>query len=74
VSILVKVIFDEKYCKGCYLCSHFCPKKIIVKSDKRNSSGYTIPIVVDLDSCSECKTCEYICPELAVTVLKEGTN
>lgn len=67
------VNIDEKYCKGCFLCLNYCPKKFISKSNKINSKGYTIPYIVDPENCSKCKTCELICPELAVTV-EEGPN
>jgi len=67
------ITIDEQYCKGCYLCSHYCPKKIIKPSEKRNSKGYIIPYISEPDTCTRCKSCELICPELAITV-KEGVN
>jgi 2-oxoglutarate ferredoxin oxidoreductase subunit delta len=67
------VIIDELYCKGCYLCSHYCPKKIIKPSGKRNGKGYIIPCMAEPEACTKCKTCELICPELALTV-EEGAN
>ncbi|WP_368731557.1 4Fe-4S dicluster domain-containing protein [Calderihabitans maritimus] len=59
---------DEQYCKGCFLCLHYCPKKVIGKSKKINGKGYTLPYIANPDACTMCRTCELICPELAVTV------
>jgi len=30
---------DKELCKGCELCMHFCPKKIIEMADGFNSKG-----------------------------------
>ena len=67
------VNIDERYCKGCFLCIHYCPKKIIGKSAKINGKGYTLPYVVNPEECSKCKTCELVCPDLVITV-EEGAN
>lgn len=67
------VNIDERYCKGCFLCIHYCPKKIIGKSTKINGKGYTLPYVVNPEECSKCKTCELVCPDLVITV-EEGVN
>lgn len=62
------IMIDEEYCKGCLLCIHYCPKKVLDKSTRRNTKGYVVPRVERLGDCSQCKLCEYFCPELAVTV------
>ncbi|KJR99637.1 MAG: hypothetical protein VR68_08905 [Peptococcaceae bacterium BRH_c4a] len=67
------VIIDNNYCKGCFLCMHYCPKKIIDKSTNINGKGYAVPYIANPEECSNCKTCELICPELAITV-EEGDN
>lgn len=60
------VTIDEQYCKGCSLCIHYCPKKVLDKSNTINGKGYTIPFVKKPEECTQCKTCELICPELAI--------
>jgi len=65
---MINIVIDEAYCKGCYLCIHYCPKKILEKSNTINSRGYNIPYVVTPERCSKCKICELICPEFAMTV------
>lgn len=67
----MNIVIDEKYCKGCALCLHFCKKKVFEISKKTNSKGYSLPCVVIPEKCSACKTCERICPEFAITV-EEG--
>lgn len=67
------VNIDGTYCKGCYLCAHNCPKKIIGQSNNRNAKGYIIPYITSPEECTNCKTCELICPELAI-VVEEGVN
>ena len=69
---MVNIVIDEEWCKGCYLCVHFCPKKIFGKSKRRNGRGiYPAPVDRLSENCSSCKSCELICPELAITVEKE---
>jgi 2-oxoglutarate ferredoxin oxidoreductase subunit delta len=64
------ITIDEEWCKGCYLCVHYCKKKVFAKSKKRNVRGYTLPQITIPEDCTLCKNCEYICPEFAVTVEK----
>lgn len=66
------ISIDERYCKGCFLCVSYCPKKVIAKSAKTNSKGYTLPYAANPDECSKCKTCELMCPDLAITVEGES--
>jgi 2-oxoglutarate ferredoxin oxidoreductase subunit delta len=66
----MNIEFDEELCKGCYLCIHFCPKRVIAKSQLRNAQGRVMPCVVNLHECSKCRTCELMCPEFAVTVVE----
>lgn len=67
---MVTIAIDEHYCKGCGLCIHYCPKKVLGKSNRMNAKGYRIPCAVMPEKCSKCGTCELICPEFAIT-LKE---
>jgi len=62
------IYIDEKICKGCQLCIHFCPKNVFQMGDKVNDKGFAIPEVVNENKCTKCKLCELICPDLAVFV------
>ncbi len=68
---MIRILIDEEWCKGCFLCLHYCKKKIFGKSKKRNAKGYPLPQVLASEECTLCKSCEFICPELAVSVEKE---
>ncbi len=59
---LYTVIFFQKWCKSCGLCSALCPKKII----KLDDIGH--PAINDMDSCSGCRFCEIHCPDFAITI------
>jgi 2-oxoglutarate ferredoxin oxidoreductase subunit delta len=72
VKIMVTILIDEEWCRGCYLCVHFCAKKVLSRSRRRNPKGYTLPELTALEKCTGCESCEFICPELAITVEKEG--
>jgi 2-oxoglutarate ferredoxin oxidoreductase subunit delta len=65
---MVDIVIDERYCKGCALCIHFCKVKIFKISNKTNSMGSLLPCVRKPEKCTVCKMCERICPEFAITV------
>ena len=67
---MAHIVIDEEWCKGCYLCVHYCKRKILSKSKRRNVRGYTLPQIAAPEDCTFCKNCEFICLELAVTVEK----
>jgi len=66
-----EVRFDGNVCKGCELCSFFCPKKIISMSPHINNRGYSPAMVEEMDKCSGCKSCTLVCPEGAISLYKE---
>ncbi len=37
---MAHITIDADRCKGCYFCIKFCPKQLIVVSDKHNRVGY----------------------------------
>lgn len=68
-----KVLFNQNICKGCGLCVHSCPKKIIeLDETKMNSKGYN-PAWVNpnnMERCSGCAMCATICPDCVITIEK----
>jgi len=65
------VEIDEDLCKGCEICSDFCPKGVLGLSDVINKKGYYLPKTVKKNKCTGCRLCELMCPELAILISKK---
>jgi 2-oxoglutarate ferredoxin oxidoreductase subunit delta len=62
---------DQVLCKGCEICTSFCPKGVICGSDKLNSSGYRVVVFNnDNGECTGCAICAVVCPEVAIEVYR----
>ena len=61
---------NQELCKGCEICIPFCPKGVIVLSDKLNASGYLPVIFNDNGECTGCAICALVCPEVAIEVYR----
>ncbi|MBM4461796.1 MAG: 4Fe-4S dicluster domain-containing protein [Chloroflexi bacterium] len=61
---------DQELCKGCQTCIAFCPKSVIVLSDKLNASGYTPASFSDSGECTGCAICALVCPEVVIEVYR----
>jgi 2-oxoglutarate ferredoxin oxidoreductase subunit delta len=66
-----QVYLIPERCKGCEVCVHFCPQKVLVISDERNAKGYRIPKLNngEEDECVNCEFCTLVCPEFAIFTL-----
>ena len=61
---------DKELCKGCEICISFCPKGVILQSDKLNQSGYLPALYNDNGECTGCAICALVCPEVAIEVYR----
>ncbi len=64
-----EVLVNNSWCKGCALCIHICPKKVLELDEVRVKSA-----VIKPDDCIGCRQCENICPDLAITVKEEAKD
>jgi len=56
------VIINKAWCKGCGICIHFCPKKVLEMGKDSKAT------VVKLEDCIGCRLCELRCPDFAIQV------
>ena len=68
---IVHIIEDR--CKGCGYCIEFCPRNILVLSERFNKKGYHPPELVDTRACVNCHYCEIICPEFAIYSVEDSS-
>jgi 2-oxoglutarate ferredoxin oxidoreductase subunit delta len=73
----MKLVIDERRCKGCNLCTLVCPYKIFKPGKKPNERGVYTPELDRPERCTNCRLqklygrrlcgmCEMICPDQAI--------
>ena len=62
---LREIVINWDWCKGCGICVHFCPTKVL-ELDAEDKS-----VAVRPEDCICCKMCELRCPDFAITVITE---
>ena len=60
----VQHLIDKEWCKGCAICIHFCPKKVLEFDDHGKAEA------VRPKDCIACRLCELRCPDLALQVIE----
>lgn len=69
----VRVSIEPEKCKGCGLCTAFCPVGMLSLGDTLNSHGYPVVKVTEGKVCRGCGRCFVMCPDLVIT-LHPGEN
>ena len=57
-------------CKGCGLCIHKCPTKVIVWSEELGVYG-TPRVKPNMEGCIVCGMCQMVCPDCAIRIEKK---
>ena len=65
-----KVVVDRELCKGCYLCIHACPVKVLEKDPEPNSVGTYPAKPVSAEKCIACGNCYEMCPDVCIQVFE----
>lgn len=65
---------ETERCKGCGLCAHVCPRKIILFDEALNKKGYHPACVLEMEKCIGCAMCALICPDCAITVENDANQ
>lgn len=61
---------NEKYCKGCDLCTHACPQNVMSLNVARLTPKGYHPVHLHAEGCTGCAVCAVVCPEAAITVFR----
>jgi 2-oxoglutarate ferredoxin oxidoreductase subunit delta len=67
------IVIERDQCKGCELCVHACPQKILGMGKEINARGYFFASVVEQKRCIGCRLCCITCPDMAITMGVSGT-
>ena len=68
------ITVHKERCKGCELCNHACPQKIISMSETLNSRGYFYAVLNDPGKCIGCALCAITCPDYAIDLDVNSTR
>jgi 2-oxoglutarate ferredoxin oxidoreductase subunit delta len=63
-----QIHINGEVCKGCGLCTFYCPKGVLRVSQVPNSKGYRVVEAVRPDACTACRLCETNCPDIALFI------
>ena len=61
-TFMVRIIVDDKRCKGCGYCAAFCPKSVYKMGEDNK------PIVYQVEKCTFCQMCVKRCPDFAIRI------
>lgn len=62
------ITVNKNLCKGCNICTEFCPQKVYEQSEKLNKKGIRLPIPKNEEKCKKCGLCALLCPDQAIKV------
>ena len=63
-NISKSILWNEKLCKLCGNCIHFCPVKTLEFNNQQK--------IIEKGKCIQCGMCERYCPDFAIFVKKKS--
>jgi len=70
---LPRITIERDLCKGCELCVHACPQKVLDMGRDLNAKGYFYARVAEQRRCIGCRLCCIMCPDVAIRMAVHGT-
>lgn len=67
----MSIHIDERVCKGCGLCVHFCKEGVLRISERRNAKGHRVAEAAYPEKCRFCLLCEIGCSDFAIFIERE---
>ncbi|HNQ28994.1 MAG: 2-oxoglutarate-acceptor oxidoreductase subunit OorD [Methanoregulaceae archaeon PtaB.Bin009] len=78
----MRLVIDERRCKGCNLCTLVCPYRIFTPGTQPNARGIVVPVLDRPERCANCRLqalygrtlcgmCQMICPDQAISWVEE---
>lgn len=64
----IEIRINQKQCKGCKICTTFCPKGVLALDALGKIS------IANKEACIGCGQCELRCPDYAIQVDKKVTK
>lgn len=66
------VKIHEERCKGCELCTAYCPSHCLELSSGFNAMGHHPVALTHPEKCTGCAICGWMCPDSVIDVYKEA--
>jgi len=60
------IVIDAERCKGCDICVHFCPPRVLRLYHRRNTLNHRVVELFDEAHCTGCEICARVCPDMAI--------
>lgn len=63
----VRPVIHVERCKGCGICTVFCPDRVLVVGEELNAYGYPFVGMTGAGTCRGCLRCCMMCPDVVFT-------